>query len=233
MDAPSLRAISMAMTTFWSYTRGIAWWNMSRATPEASGRRHWATTHFVLPRLSPGSQAKQIQWKNTRCLLAFPMAMAMRWYDTKCIAWWRGSRASLEATGRRHWVSIRTIIPPQATGLHSLKKWKKSARRADPLRIMRTRILAEVFHCTLNKITQKIGRKHRTPSEKEKKWLINSVKNHNKNKKRVKEVIAFVKENGGIEYTIAKMKDYQTKALDILNTVSMEGVFFPYSSSDI
>ena len=55
-------------------------------------------------------------------------------------------------------------------------------------------------------------------SEKEKKWLINSVKNHNKNKKRVKEVIAFVKENGGIEYTIAKMKDYQTKALDILNT---------------
>jgi octaprenyl-diphosphate synthase len=55
-------------------------------------------------------------------------------------------------------------------------------------------------------------------SEKDKKWLINSVKNHNKNKKRVKEVIAFVKENGGIDYTIAKMKAYQTKALDILNT---------------
>ncbi|REE83068.1 octaprenyl-diphosphate synthase [Lutibacter oceani] len=55
-------------------------------------------------------------------------------------------------------------------------------------------------------------------SEKEKKWLINSVKNHNKNKKRVKEVIAFVKEHGGIEYTIAKMKEYQTKALAILNT---------------
>ncbi|UMB53559.1 polyprenyl synthetase family protein [Lutibacter sp. A64] len=55
-------------------------------------------------------------------------------------------------------------------------------------------------------------------TEKEKKWLINSVKNHNNNKKRVKEVIAFVKENGGIEYTISKMKEYQTKALDILNT---------------
>ncbi len=54
-------------------------------------------------------------------------------------------------------------------------------------------------------------------SEKDKKWLINSVKNHNKNKKRVKEVIAFVKENGGIKYTIAKMKEYQTKALAILN----------------
>ncbi len=55
-------------------------------------------------------------------------------------------------------------------------------------------------------------------SGKERKWLINSVKKHNKNKKRVKEVIAFVKENGGIEYTISKMKDYQNKALQILET---------------
>ncbi len=55
-------------------------------------------------------------------------------------------------------------------------------------------------------------------SVKEKKWIINSVKNHNKDKKRVKEVIAFVKENGGIEYTITKMKEYQTKALNILNS---------------
>jgi len=55
-------------------------------------------------------------------------------------------------------------------------------------------------------------------SIKDKKWLINSVKNHNKNKKRVKDVIAFVKKNGGIEYTIAKMKEYQTEAFEILNT---------------
>ncbi|WP_457611147.1 polyprenyl synthetase family protein [Lutibacter sp.] len=55
-------------------------------------------------------------------------------------------------------------------------------------------------------------------SEKEKKWLVNSVKNHNKDKKRVKEVIAFVKENGGIEYTIIKMQEYQSKALQILET---------------
>lgn len=53
--------------------------------------------------------------------------------------------------------------------------------------------------------------------KKEKKWLINSIKNHNKNKKRVKEVIAFVKENGGIEYTINKMKEYQKKAITILD----------------
>jgi len=54
-------------------------------------------------------------------------------------------------------------------------------------------------------------------SPKEKKWLINSVKNHNKDKKRVKEVIQFVKDNGGIEYTFKQMKEYQQKALNILD----------------
>jgi octaprenyl-diphosphate synthase len=53
---------------------------------------------------------------------------------------------------------------------------------------------------------------------KEKKWLINSVKRYNKDKKRVKDVISFVKKNGGIEYTIKKMKEYQERALDILST---------------
>ena len=55
-----------------------------------------------------------------------------------------------------------------------------------------------------------------TCSKKDKAWLINSIKKHNKDKKRVKEVIAFVKENGGIEYTTAKMNDYKKKALVIL-----------------
>ena len=55
-------------------------------------------------------------------------------------------------------------------------------------------------------------------SERNKKWLINSVKNKNKDKKRVKEVIAFVKDNGGIEYTIQKMKDYHEEAMAILNS---------------
>lgn len=53
-------------------------------------------------------------------------------------------------------------------------------------------------------------------TSKEKKWLINSVKNHNENKKRVAEVIEFVKQKGGIEYTINKMQQYQQQALDIL-----------------
>jgi octaprenyl-diphosphate synthase len=55
-------------------------------------------------------------------------------------------------------------------------------------------------------------------SKKEKKWLINSVKKYNRDKKRVSEVISFVKNKGGLEYTILKMKEYQQKALDILNT---------------
>jgi len=53
-------------------------------------------------------------------------------------------------------------------------------------------------------------------SKNEKKWLINSIKKHNKNKKRVKEVIAFVKSNGGIEYTTSKMASYQKEAFDII-----------------
>ncbi len=55
-----------------------------------------------------------------------------------------------------------------------------------------------------------------TCSSKEKSWLINSIKKHNRDKKRVKEVIAFVKENGGIEYTTSKMNDYKNKAIAIL-----------------
>ncbi|MEL6810232.1 MAG: polyprenyl synthetase family protein [Bacteroidota bacterium] len=53
-------------------------------------------------------------------------------------------------------------------------------------------------------------------SEKDRRWLINSVKNHNKDRKRVKEVITFVKVHGGLEYATAEMKKYQQEALEIL-----------------
>lgn len=53
-------------------------------------------------------------------------------------------------------------------------------------------------------------------SKKEKSWIINSVKNHNKNKKRVKEVIAFVKKSGGLEYAENKMKEFQKEALTLI-----------------
>ena len=61
-------------------------------------------------------------------------------------------------------------------------------------------------------------------SKKERRWLINSVKNHNNNKTRVKEVIEFVKQNGGIEYTEAKMKEYQEAAIRILDCLSCVGL---------
>ena len=55
-------------------------------------------------------------------------------------------------------------------------------------------------------------------SKKEKSWVINSIKNHNKNKTRVKEVIAFVKENGGLDYAVDKMLWYKDEALSVLQT---------------
>lgn len=52
---------------------------------------------------------------------------------------------------------------------------------------------------------------------KQKKFIINTVKNHNTNPQRVAKVIEMVHHSGGIEYTIEKMKEYQQKALSILN----------------
>ncbi|TVZ58784.1 octaprenyl-diphosphate synthase [Flavobacteriaceae bacterium MAR_2010_105] len=53
---------------------------------------------------------------------------------------------------------------------------------------------------------------------KEKTWLINTIKNHNKDKQRVKEVIAFVKANGGLDYAVTKMKLFQQEALLLLES---------------
>ena len=49
------------------------------------------------------------------------------------------------------------------------------------------------------------------------KWLINSIKNHNKNKKRVMEVIAYVKKKGGLDYAVSKMLHFKDEALKILD----------------
>lgn len=53
-------------------------------------------------------------------------------------------------------------------------------------------------------------------SAREKSWIINSIKNHNKDKKRVKEVITFVKTHNGLSYAEQKMKEFQQEALLIL-----------------
>ncbi len=54
--------------------------------------------------------------------------------------------------------------------------------------------------------------------KQERKWLINSVKNHNRDKKRVKEVIALVKEKGGLSYAEVKMHEFKEQALQLLDT---------------
>ncbi|MDP5077906.1 MAG: polyprenyl synthetase family protein [Nonlabens sp.] len=52
----------------------------------------------------------------------------------------------------------------------------------------------------------------------EKKWIINSVKKHNRDKKRVREVIDFVIKSGGLDYAVKAMYDYRNQAMEILDT---------------
>ncbi len=54
-------------------------------------------------------------------------------------------------------------------------------------------------------------------SSKEKSWCINSIKNHNKDKKRVREVIQFVKDKNGLTYAEQKMVQFQQEALSLLH----------------
>lgn len=54
--------------------------------------------------------------------------------------------------------------------------------------------------------------------KKDRDWLINSVKNHNKDKRRVKEVINFVKENGGLDYATERMQEYHQEAMKLIES---------------
>ncbi len=55
-------------------------------------------------------------------------------------------------------------------------------------------------------------------TSKEKSWCINSIKNHNKDKKRVREVIQFVKDKNGLQYAEQRMMQFQQEALQILQS---------------
>ncbi len=57
----------------------------------------------------------------------------------------------------------------------------------------------------------------KTANEKDRKYYFDTIKRYNNNPKRVKELIEFVKNSGGLEYAITVMKDFQQKAKDILN----------------
>ncbi len=105
-NAPCLPAVLMATAVRRSNTDSIAKCGISRATLEATGRRHRATTCSIMPQWLPGQQTNKQQSTNTPEKLAVLMAMAMRRYVTMHIARWRRFRALLDATKRRHWASI-------------------------------------------------------------------------------------------------------------------------------
>lgn len=54
-------------------------------------------------------------------------------------------------------------------------------------------------------------------SEKDYKYYFDTIKRYNNQPKRVKELIDFVKQSGGLDYAIGVMKDFQQKAKNILN----------------
>lgn len=56
-------------------------------------------------------------------------------------------------------------------------------------------------------------------SASDQKRILSIVKRHNKNKKKVQEVIDFVIDNGGLDYTTQKMHEYCESALDLLQDI--------------
>ncbi len=105
-NAPLLRPVLKALWMLRSNTDSIAQCGMSRATSEATGCCHRATTHSISPQRPPEQQANKQQSTNTPKKMAMLMAAAVRRYKTTHIGQWRRSRALLEATGRCHRVSI-------------------------------------------------------------------------------------------------------------------------------
>ena len=59
---------------------------------------------------------------------------------------------------------------------------------------------------TLNNVSKKVKRN-----------IINIVKNHHENDKKVGELIELVKEKGGLKYAENVMLEYRNEALEILN----------------
>ena len=69
------------------------------------------------------------------------------------------------------------------------------------------------------KLTLPIIHVLKNASTLDKKRILSIVKRHNKNKRKVQEVIDFVIENGGLDYTTQKMHEYCEKALDLIKDI--------------
>lgn len=53
---------------------------------------------------------------------------------------------------------------------------------------------------------------------KERRWIVNTVKHHNRNKERVRQVIDHVVQSGGIAYATDQMENYRNEAIKILHS---------------
>ena len=67
--------------------------------------------------------------KNAGKSTTISMTMAMQQYDEGHIAQWSTSRASLEATGSRHWVSACAVLPWRPSWSTNLNKTHKTLKK--------------------------------------------------------------------------------------------------------
>ena len=109
-NAPPSRAISMAMVVRWCGMKRIAQCSMTRASPEATGRRHRATNRSVSPRWPRRATINLTMMQHALTLLAVLMAIAMRRYYTARINQWRRFVAFIKGTKCHHRTSTRSDI---------------------------------------------------------------------------------------------------------------------------
>ena len=97
-NAPLSRAISMAMVVRRCHTERISQCSMTRASLEATGRRHWATTRSILPRRPPRRQQTKRQ-----CNM-HPLCWPFRWP-------WRcgGTKPRASPDGGGSWLSQKQL----------------------------------------------------------------------------------------------------------------------------
>jgi len=72
-NAPPSRPITMAMAVRRCHMECIAQCSMTRASPEATGRRHWATTCSVLPQRPPERQQTKRRYN------MYPLCWPFQW----------------------------------------------------------------------------------------------------------------------------------------------------------
>ena len=108
-ECTSVQPSLTATLVRWCDAAYIAWWRGSRASPEATGRHHWGTTHSVSasPQLPPGSHKKNDERRSTILAGHFDgQGSPPVWVPNALPNGGGGSRATPEATGCRHQVSI-------------------------------------------------------------------------------------------------------------------------------